>query len=175
MLSQSVRQLFRPDGLPLLRSLSDLSTDPSTNRQTNMQLTIKSVRAYPLAFVFAALIACSSSTGPDTSYVGAYTLLNANGSTLPATTFLGNGEKDELLSGGGSINADGTYSFSLNFRITVGATVTSLPTGSVGTWVRTNNAFSFRDNSDGSTITGAYSNGQMTLVDTGVSLVFRHT
>ncbi len=116
-------------------------------------------------------------TGPDASYLGAYTLESVNGKAVPAVILQTPTEKEEVTSGKLSLNSDGTYRATFNIRVTIGATVDNATSSSVGVWTQANNAFSLRDTSDESTMSGAYANGRLTLLeaDHEITQVFKHT
>lgn len=134
--------------------------------------------------VFAGLVGCSSttstdSTNSDTSYLGAYTLISVNSLSLPAVVAQTASEKDEIISGTASLNADATFSAVLTFRQTIGVIATTIPSPTTGTYTHSNNSFALKDSGGGIT-NGTYGNHQLTVVVTGISglpplnLVFQH-
>jgi hypothetical protein len=133
-----------------------------------------------LALVLAAVVplalagSCGgdSATGPgDTNIAGSYTLQSVNGNSLPWRPIVVGNDFFEITSGGASINADGTYSLTFNWRESISGQVSTGSESSVGTYTRNGNAITFTDASDGSTATGTISGRQISVTSEGVVFV----
>ncbi len=122
----------------------------------------------------ALLAACGGdSTGPgETNVVGSYTLQTVNGNNLPWRAIVIGNDWFEIASGSGSINADGTYSLTFNWRESIAGQTDEGSESSVGTYTRNGNAITFRDASDGSTASGTISGRQISVTVEGVVLVY---
>jgi hypothetical protein len=121
----------------------------------------------------ALLTACGDSSGPgETDIVGSYTLQTMNGNALPWRAIVIGNDWFEFTSGSGSINADGTYSLTLNWRESTSGQIDSGAEPSVGTYSRNGNAITFTDASDGSTIVGTITGRQISITSEGIVLVF---
>jgi hypothetical protein len=118
-------------------------------------------------------IGCRDVTGPDVT--GQYSLLSVDG-TLPAVVYQSATEKDEVIDGSASINADQSWSINLVTRVTTGQNITTSIARSKGMWTLTKNRFSLRDDSDGSTMTAVYDgdNFVLTIVKNGLTFVYHH-
>jgi hypothetical protein len=123
---------------------------------------------------FALFAACGGdSTGPgDTNIVGSYTLQSINGNPVPWRAIVIGNDWFEIASGSGSINADGTYSLTFNWRESVAGETDEGSESLVGTYTRNGNAITFRDASDGSTAIGTISGRQISVTSEGVVLVY---
>lgn len=124
--------------------------------------------------LIAFLAACGgdSSTGPDTSHLGNYTLRTVQGNNVPATIYQAGNDKIELINGFVNINADNSYTAALNYRITESGQVSTYQENSQGTYVRNGNAISFTERTDGSTSTGTLTGSQLSITLDGVALVY---
>ena len=124
-----------------------------------------------------ALTACSDSSGPgENNIAGTYTLRTVNGSNVPfVIAQIGTTYKLEILSGSVVISSNGTYTETASLRETNGTTVTTEQENSNGTWTRVNNAITFRDAVDQTTVTASAGDNSLTLVDTesSITLVYR--
>lgn len=126
--------------------------------------------------VSALVVGCKDSSGPggEANIHGTYNLHMVNGQSLPfAVIVLGTEYRLEVSSGSLTVNADNTYALSTTLRETESGTTTTVTEASTGTWTRSNNAITFTDGSDGTSITGAAGNGTITVVDQGLTIVFR--
>jgi hypothetical protein len=126
--------------------------------------------------VLAFLAACSGDpTGPNADISGSYTLQSVNGNALPWMYLVfGGRDFDAIASGGGEINADGTYRLTLNFvqgrseqRITSSGTT-------AGTYTRNGSAITFTDRTSGRRESGTVSGRQLSVTcHGGYMCVFR--
>jgi hypothetical protein len=123
---------------------------------------------------FAILAACGGdSSGPgDTNIVGSYTLQSVNGNPVPWRAIVIGNDWFEIRGGSGSINADGTYSLTFNWRESVAGQTDEGSESSVGTYTRNGSAITFRDASDGSTASGTITGRQISVTSEGVVLVY---
>ena len=129
-----------------------------------------------LAAGLLVVAGCSDSSGPsgEGDINGTYTLRTVNGQNLPFPVLVvGTTYRLEVTSGSLTISGNGSYSSQISLRETEGANVVTETQGTTGTWTRTNNAISFRDNEDGTTLSGSISQNTITFVEDGASLVFR--
>lgn len=124
----------------------------------------------------AALLftACSDDgTGPEASLAGTYTLRTVNGQNLPFTFFQAAGYKAEILSDTYTVNANGTFSNTAQFRETEGTTVTTTSETYTGTWTQSGNAIVFKDN-EGDSQTATFTGGNtLTMTAEGLVAVYR--
>lgn len=124
------------------------------------------------------LTACGSdsATGPA-SVVGSFSLQTVNGKALPYV-FTDSTEgfpiTVEIMSPSAiTINADGSFRFSLTFKVSaVGASTTTATDVATGTYTRAGNTLSMTAN--GSTLRADWDGGDtLTLVDSGEVMVFK--
>jgi heat shock protein HslJ len=123
-----------------------------------------------LAAALVVLAACSDSTGPN-AVVGAYALASINGQGLPqiiaedATTTV------EVTGGLVTLNADGTFTDRIDFRITDDTGVSTDSDTAFGTYTVSGNNITFHAD-DGSTYSMARSGGTLTQSEPGITLVY---
>lgn len=140
------------------------------------------MRRLVIPVLLATLVACGgdSTTGPNASVQGNYTLQSVNGTNVPTVVYQDTEEKDELTGGNINLNSDGTWSGSLSLRatsLTTNAVATvSLPAS--GTYTASNGSITLTDATDGSQLVGTVTNGILTLgsdIGTGevLTLTFR--
>lgn len=128
--------------------------------------------------LLAGLIGCSSdsTTSADTAYLGSYTLISVNSQSVPAVIAQTPTEKDEIVSGTLTLNANATFAAVLSYRQTISGNVTTVPFAITGTWTRSGNSFELKDTT-GQTSTATFSNNQLTASITSplaVTLLFKH-
>ena len=137
-----------------------------------------------LACILAAVVplsifgACGDDegTGPgESSIVGSYTLQTVNGNTLPWRYLVLGNDWAEITGGSGTINANGSYSLTANFRTMESGQTDTFSETSTGTYVRSGNAITFTA-SDGTRASGVISGTQITVTDEdGIVYVFRRS
>lgn len=125
-----------------------------------------------LVLAFAAACGGDGGSGPNSEHTGTYALQTANGSALPFVIEQQGANKAELTGGFLNLNADGTFTTRADFRLTINGAVTTTQAPDNGTYTRTGNNISFRG-SAGDTYSAAYSGNSLTMVDDGLTLVFR--
>jgi hypothetical protein len=128
-------------------------------------------------FAFLTLLAMSvigcgdDGTGPG-SVAGRYELRTVNGGNVPyVLVSLGN-DRFEVTSGSMQISKDNSFSVVLNTKTTESGATTSDSQTTTGTWALTGNQITFMDGS-GTNTTGVITGDQLTVVEEGISLVFR--
>lgn len=134
------------------------------------------MRRLILALGAVSLLACggSDSTGPDGSIVGSYSLQTVNGNNLPWRFLVVGNDWAEITGGSGNINNGGTYSITFNYRVMETGQTTTFSETSIGTYVQNGNAVAFRDQTDGSTVSGTVTGSQISVTDQdGFVYVFR--
>jgi hypothetical protein len=139
------------------------------------------MRRLILALGTLALLACGDSTGPVQSLNGTYDLQTVNGASLPVTVSNDGFTREDILadaitvSGGSSTS--GSFSEVSTLRDTdlqTGGSSTFQDTPNFGTYFINGTAVTFTfDN--GTTANGTISGSTFTVVDTGLSLVYRQT
>lgn len=128
---------------------------------------------YALALSLA-VAACSDSFGPE-PITGTYTLRTVNGMPLPylaaSETIGGVTSKFEVTLGNAVLNADNSFTASITLRQTVGSTVTTTPTITVGTYTVSGSVLTLRA-SDGVLTPATLAGGTITVVTGGLTLAF---
>jgi hypothetical protein len=160
---------------------------PSTREGGNEQATRVRNRAgpYPTTrleaamrrtlFIFAltALAACSgdSSTDPNASVAGTYTLRTVNGSPLPYIILQSGANKYEITDDAISLTDGGTWTEIGHDRTTTNGQVTTSSITDAGTYTRNGTAITLNSPTNGP-ISGSVSGGTLTLTDLGVAAVY---
>lgn len=135
------------------------------------------MRRLILALGTLALLACGDSTGPVQSLNGTYDLQTVNGASLPVTVSNDGFTREDLLAD--AITVSGGSSTSGSFSEVSTLRDTDLQTGGsntfpdshFGTYFINGTAVTFTF-SDGTMANGTISGGTLTVVDTGLSLVY---
>lgn len=140
------------------------------------------MRRLVLAALAVLLVGCGgdTATGPQT-VSGNYTLRTVNGTTIPATFYQDEMEKDEFFDGNIALGADNSWTGSLSVRATAvasGGLLFNGPLPVAGTYSLRNGSITLTDGAHGLTMTGTVGGGTLTIgVDLGdvtpTSLVFR--
>jgi hypothetical protein len=113
------------------------------------------------------------STGPA-SATGTYALRSVDGDPVPSMLTQDPGYSFEITSGSLTLDEDGSYAVSLDWRENVDGTLTSDTDEDFGAYTRTSDAFSFVSSVNGTTLTGSLSGSTMTVVDEDwITYVFR--
>jgi hypothetical protein len=137
------------------------------------------MRRLILALGTLALLACGDSTGPVQSLNGTYDLQTVNGGPLPFTVFNDGFTREDLLAD--AITVSGGSSTSGSFSEVTTLQDTNLQNGQsdppftqsdFGTYLINGTAVTLTF-SDGSTDSGTISGSTVTVVATGISLVFK--
>jgi hypothetical protein len=128
------------------------------------------------ALLSVLILACSENTAPEPTFWD-YSLVSVNGSAPYLSRSQLATESEELYAGTFGLLSDGTWSLSLTiFGVTGGQPITpSTPQRNPvfhGTWTRSKDTFTLRDNSDNSTMTAVHSKSQVTVTKGGDTLVF---
>ena len=133
------------------------------------------MRKLVAALFLATFVACGgdSITDATASIAGTYTLQTVNGSPLPFTVFTSGTTKIEITDDVVTITDAGTYSESGHTRTTNGSQVTTQVVSEVGSYTRNGTAITFRSNDGLSVSTGAISGSSITIVDSGISAVYK--
>jgi hypothetical protein len=123
-----------------------------------------------------AILACTDSTGPDPTFWD-YGLVTVNGSAPYLSKSQIATEAEQIYDGTISLNADGSWSLGITiFGVASGGTIgPSTPERDIlahGTWTRSGESFTLRDSSDGSTMTAAHGDTNLTVVRGNDVLVF---
>jgi hypothetical protein len=121
------------------------------------------------------LAACGDSTGPGLGLAtptGTYTLHTVNGNPLPYTVDEGDGFTLVIVSDAFTLQNGGRFSESFTLRVTENGITTTESGSGTGVWTITGTAITLTFD-DGPAVSGTLSGGVMTLVDSGVSLVYR--
>ena len=121
---------------------------------------------FPILF-----LACGDSTGPG-AIAGNYTLRTIDGQDLPAVILQVLNDKVEVTAGSLRINSDLTFSSSLTAAATTSGTTTSATDTQTGTYTLNGTAITLRFQ-DASTSTGSITGNTLTVIDEGLSLVYR--
>ncbi|MDB4881138.1 MAG: hypothetical protein JWL60_2584 [Gemmatimonadetes bacterium] len=127
------------------------------------------------AVLFVSVLAgCSdSSTGPNASVSGSYSLRTINGFSLPYVLVDRPGYREELVDETITIQENGTFSQQGSYRYTENGFVSVRAYDDFGTYTRSGTNLTLRFNSDGSRVTGTVENGALIIGLEGVSLVYR--
>lgn len=127
------------------------------------------------AMLFVSMLAgCGdTSTGPNESVAGSYSLRTINGLELPFVIFEEPGYKEEFLDETITIQDNGTFQQQGRFRYTTDGVVSIESYTDAGTYSRTGTSVTFRFTSDGSSATATVDNGSLIVALEGVSLVYR--
>jgi hypothetical protein len=121
----------------------------------------------------AALAACSgdSSTDPNASIAGTYTLRTVNGSALPYIVAQSGSNKYEITDDAITLTDTGTWTELWHDRTTTNGQVTTSANPDGGTYTRNGTAITLNSTTSGA-ISGSVSNGTLTLSDQGVAAVY---
>ena len=130
------------------------------------------IRKLLVPILFGLFVGCGGdATGPE-AVAGNYTLRTVNGQDLPVVIVQVLDEKIEVTAGSWRINSDNTFSTSLTLATTTGGTTTSETGSNNGTYTLSGSAITFTF-PDASTSSGSISGNTLTVIDEGLSLVFR--
>ena len=133
--------------------------------------TIGWKRSLACAGTFGAIVlaACGGdASGPDVSKtpVGSYIISTLNGKPLPAALFSETDYTLEVTSGSLVLTTDGKYSTVTTTRQTVPGNVSIFVDSTGGAWVLSGSQVQFTDGQDGSKLSAAWGNGQLTFSET---------
>ena len=130
----------------------------------------RSVLAIALALFVAA---CSDSSGPDDAEVeGTFTLRTINGAVLPFTLEETSAGKVEVMSDFYTLNDDGTYDSTIDFRLTEAGEVTLDSANESGTYSVRGSRVTFTPSVDPSGYTATYADGKLTFTSENVTAVY---
>lgn len=116
-------------------------------------------------------LACGSDSGttsppPVTATpAGSYVITTVNAKPVPVALFDTASYKYEVVSGSLSITSDGKYSSVMVTRQTVGADIEMFSDSTGGTWVQSGTSVTLTDGQDGTIVTGAWANAQITFTE----------
>ncbi len=116
------------------------------------------------------LIGCGDATGPD-AIAGNYALQSVNGADLPFIIVQVLEDKAEITVGSVRINADLTWSSSITAEITEGGVTITETETSTGTYTLNETAITFIEQGD--TFSGSFAGSTLTIIDDGLTWVFR--
>lgn len=136
---------------------------------------MKKIRVAALVLA-AALASCNGDpTGRERmSAVGRYSLQSVDGAGLPAPWFEYGSARVEITAGQMDIVTDSTYTYTIDFRQTNGAAVTTDRYEEVGTLVQRADTIVFTAKTPlTGTFVGTVSGGVLTMTDLGSTWVFR--
>lgn len=129
-----------------------------------------------LLLAAATLPACGDSTGPGLGLgtpTGTYTLRTINGSALPFTVDDGAGTVVVILSDAFALQDGGRFTETFSLRVTENGTTTTETNTNAGAWTLAGTAVRLTFDVDGLSVSGTLSGGVLTIVDEGLSLVYR--
>ncbi len=121
------------------------------------------------------LTACGDSFSPE-GVSGFYELESINGDPIPFSetiTFDGQSITTSITAGSVSLNENSTYSMSLTFQIEGGGTTISDTETDSGTYTLVEPASVRFTNSEGDTFAGTKDGDRLTLIEEGMTFVFR--
>lgn len=127
-------------------------------------------------FVLISTVGCggSDSTSPATSsVVGTYALKSIDGLSLPYVTDLNSASKTEVLDATYSLNADGSYSQLVHYRMTTATSVTVTNAGDVGAYLSVNGALTLFSTTGLGQLNGSVGGGTLTIVASSVLVYTR--
>ena len=121
----------------------------------------------------AALAACSgdSSTDPNATIGGTYTLRTVNGSALPYIVAQSGANKYEITDDAITLTDAGSWTELWHDRTTTNGQVTTSANTDGGTYTRNGTAITLNSTTSGA-ISGSVSGGTLTLTDQGVAAVY---
>jgi hypothetical protein len=124
-----------------------------------------------------AVIACgsdsSSSTGPQATIAGTWTLQTINGQGLPFIVVQNGSNKTEVVSDVVTISGTGSYTQTSTIRVTTNGVANTQSSADAGTYTLNGTAVAFHSNSDGSTTNAAWSGNTLTVTDVGLAAVYK--
>ncbi len=82
-------------------------------------------------------------------------------------------EKDEATAGSLDLTSGGSWTISLDLRVTTGTTVMTATSRFTGSWTQSGGTLTLRDNADQTFNPAPYNNGPITTVKGGATLVFQ--
>lgn len=129
-----------------------------------------------LLLAAVTLPACGDSTGPGLGLgtpTGTYTLRTVNGNTLPFTIEDGAGVTVVIVSDAFTLQDGGRFTEAFSLRVTENGTTTTESGTNAGSWTLSATAITLTLDGGGPSISGTLSGGVMTIVDSGLSLVYR--
>lgn len=143
---------------------------------SSCRLSGKVLRQAFLLLLPLAFLACGDGIGPEPIF-WTYSLVSVNGSYPYLSKSQIATEAEEIYDGAFGLRADSTWSVSMTvYGVTGGKAIDpSTPSRLVvshGTWTRSHETFTLRDNTDGSTMTATHSTSQLTVVRGNDTLVF---
>ncbi len=122
--------------------------------------------------VMLGACAADRSTGPSQTFTGTWSLHSVNGLTLPYLLAQSGNDTLELLSDVITAADGGTFADVTIIRSTVAGAVTTDTVPDAGSYVVTGSSATLTFNSDSSKATGTIGAHQMTLMNSGVSLIY---
>jgi hypothetical protein len=120
-----------------------------------------------------AVAGCGDSTGPGGSVAGTYELRSINGDPVPVTTDESGSFREEITAGFVRLNANGSFSAGLTFRVTNGTVVTTETLEINGTYTRSGNriTLTFQDpDGPGTATAAAFWDGDLLTVEDDLGL-----
>ena len=129
-----------------------------------------------LLLAAVTLSACGDSTGPGLGLgapTGTYTLQTINGTALPYTVDDGAGTVVVILSDAFTLQDGGRFTETFSLRVTENGTTTTETNTNAGAWTLAGTAVRLTFDVDGLSVSGTLSGGVLTIVDEGLSLVYR--
>jgi hypothetical protein len=137
---------------------------------------MRRLAATVLLIAAATLPACGDSTGPGLGLgtpTGTYTLRTVNGSQLPFTLEASSTATVVLVGDVLTLQDGGRLTESFTLRITQNSATTTETGTASGVWTVTGTAVTLTFDDEGPILSGTLSGGVMTIVDSGLSLVYR--
>jgi len=137
---------------------------------------MRRLAAAVLLLAAVMLPACGDSTGPGLGLgvsTGTYTLQTINGNALPYTVDDGAGTVVVILSDAFTLQDGGRFTETFSLRVTENGTTTTESNTNAGAWTLAGTTVRLTFDVDGLSISGTLSGGVLTIVDEGLSLVYR--
>jgi coproporphyrinogen III oxidase len=126
--------------------------------------------------MIAIASACSSTSGPGATAVGAYNLVSVNGATVPAVTQNDATIKTEILNGSLVLYGDNTFSEYRWGHVTLsGGTQSPTIATQSGTWSKSGTQLSFVSGTVQNPVSfaGTYVAGSLTYASAGTTFVYK--
>ena len=138
---------------------------------------MRRLAATVLLLAAATLSACGDSTGPGLGLGGApagtYTLRTVNGSGLPYTVEDGAGLTVVIVNDAFTLQEGGRFTETYTLRVTENGSTSTESGTNAGVWALTGTAITLTLDGGGPSVRGTLTGGVMTIVDSGLSLVYR--
>lgn len=129
-------------------------------------------RFFLIGLCLLAACGSDSSTAPQQSIAGTWTLRTINGTSLPYIITQSGADKAELMSDAFTISGTGSFTQTSVIRYTTNGVATTQSSAEAGSYTINGTAVTLHFNSDGSTVTASWSGNTLTATAGGLVGVY---